>query len=106
MNESLQPTGGNARVIEREISQRLLRLPLKAIADALGKSDSTADRVRKGEQALAISEWAALISACRLKIVDEDAYTVDGDVYRATAVITSRAMGDPEIARLVLQERR
>lgn len=106
MNEALTGSGGNARAIERELSQRLLRLPLKAIADAIGKSDSTADRVRKGEQALSISEWAAVLCACRFKIVDEDAYTVDGDVYRATAVITSRAMGDPEIARLVLQERR
>jgi hypothetical protein len=104
MNESLTGANGNARVIEREFSQRLLRLPLKAIADAIGKSDSTADRIRKGEQALSVSEWCAVLSAARFKIVDEDAYTVDGDIYRATCAITSKAMGDPAIARLVLQE--
>lgn len=103
MNEVLTGINGNAREIERLFSHRLCRMPLKAIADAIAKSDSTADRVRKGEQALALSEFCALLHAARLKLVDEDSYVVDGEIYRATCAITSKAMGDPNIARLVLQ---
>lgn len=79
--------------------QRLARMPLAEIARAIGKSESTACRVRDGESPLTLAECIDLLDAAGLKVVDKGKVCVDRAIYDAMASVATKAMGTPEIAR-------
>lgn len=88
-----------SRKVLGNLSQRLARMPLDDIAKAIRKSDSTACRVRDGEQGLTVSEWVDLCISAKLKLVDIDKVCVDRAIYDGIAAVASKAMADPAIAR-------
>lgn len=83
----------------QSLSHRLAKLPLDVIAKAIGKSDSSACRVRDGESPLTLTEWCELIEVAGLKLVSRDKYCVDKEIYDAMAAVATKAMGTPDIAR-------
>lgn len=99
MAELSQDSSETARKSLQVLLQRLAKMDLESIAKAIGKSDSTACRLRDGEASLTPAEWCALIAAASFKLVDQSKYCVDKPMYDAMAVIASKAMGNPEIAR-------
>ena len=74
-------------------------MPLEEIAKAIRKSDSTACRVRDGEQGLTVSEWVDLVVSAHAKLVDVDKVCVDRAIYDGIAAVASKAMADPVITR-------
>jgi len=102
VTEQLHDPRGVYRKLSATVSQRVAKMALADIAKAVGKSDSTACRVRDGEQGITIMECCALLYAAGLKVVDADAKVVDASIYDAACAITAKAMADPEIAQLLL----
>jgi methylphosphotriester-DNA--protein-cysteine methyltransferase len=99
MAEASAAPVGNARKSLQFISQRLAKMPLEAIAAAIGKSDSTACRVRDGEQGLTLAEWCNLVDAAEGKLVDQSRVCVDRPIYEALAAISTKAMGNAAMAK-------
>lgn len=83
----------------RVVAQALSATPLEALADAIGKDDSTASRVRSEEARVSVSDAVRLICAAGLKVVGADKVCVDRARYEAMVTIASAAMADQQTAR-------
>lgn len=90
-----KPTQGSLRMV----AQALASTPLEALADAIGKDDSTASRVRSEEARVSISDAVRLLCAAGLKVVAADKVCVDRARYEAMVTIASAAMADQQTAR-------
>ena len=88
-----------ARKSLQALLQRLAKADLATIAKAIGKSESTACRLRDGEASLTPQEFCALLEAVGFKLVDVRKYCVDREVYEAMSTMATRAMSNPDIAR-------
>jgi hypothetical protein len=84
--------------------RRLAKLDLRAIGAAIGKDETTACRVRSEERSCSVSEFAALVSACGLKIVDKDKVCVDRRAYDSLRYIAGKAMANEDTARTLVWE--
>ncbi len=99
MAESSLPALEPSRKALQGLLQRLARMPLEPIAKAIGKSESTACRVRDGESPLSLCEFCDLVDLAGLKMVSKEKVCVDRPVYEAMATVATKAMSLPEFAR-------
>lgn len=63
------------------LATRLLKIPLSAIAQALGCDESGACRVRANERPCTLSGWLKLIDLCGYKLVGKDKMCVHQDEF-------------------------
>jgi hypothetical protein len=94
-----QVTPARSQASLRVVAQALSATPLEALAEAIGKDDSTASRVRSEEARVSISDAVRLITAAGLKVVAADKVCVDRARYEAMVTIASAAMADQQTAR-------
>lgn len=77
------------------ISERLGSAKKAAIGQALGKSDSWAQKVLDGECGVLIHDMPILLRALELKAVDRKKVCVDRDVYLSLKTIAGAALEAP-----------
>jgi hypothetical protein len=63
------------------IATKLLKLPLSAIAEALGVDESGACRVRANERPCTLSSWLKLMDLCGYKLVSKEKFCVPRTEY-------------------------
>lgn len=93
---------GAASNFAQEFARRLARLGLDVIARAIRKDDTSACKVRSGEQRCTIGEFCALIEACGLKMVDRDKVCVDRRAYESMTYIASKALSDQQTSKRLI----
>jgi len=98
------PLDAHARNCAPRLVQALARVPVKSIADAIGKDESVASRVRSGEARLTLHEFCALIDLAGQKLVGADNVCVSKDRYSMLAGIASAAMSNPSIVQQLVWE--
>lgn len=85
------------------LTTRLLGVALDKISKALGdKDDSTACRVRSGEQRCTLAEFCKLVTLADLKIVDVSKVCVDRQAYDSLTYIAQKAMADKDTAKKLI----
>lgn len=84
--------------------RRLAKLELRTIAAAIGKDETTACRVRSEERPCTVSEFAALVSACGLKMVEKERVCVDRKALEALTYLAQRAMSNEQTAKSLVWE--
>lgn len=94
---NVAPIGSNALAI---LSTRLAKMDLLEMARALGKEDTTsACKVRSGDRAVTVYEFAKLVTACGLKLVPKEKICVDPRAYESLAYLAQKAVRDEGICR-------
>lgn len=84
----------SARTVHRPFMSALARMPLDSIAEAIGKDESVASRVRSGEARLTVAEMCALIASAGLKVVSVDQVCVKRDKLGAMTTLLAAAFSD------------
>lgn len=97
--EATADTSKRTQAALRMVARSMSATSLEALADAIGKDDSTASRVRSEEARVSISDAVRLICAAGLKVVSAEKVCVDRALYEAMATIASAAMADQQVAR-------
>lgn len=82
----------------------MAKLPLEAIAKAIGKDDTEACKVRSGERKCSVVEFCNLIDLSGLKLVDKSKHCVDRETFDFMRRITARAMADEQSAQKLVWE--
>jgi hypothetical protein len=62
-----------------QLTTRLLRVPLSAIADAIGKDESAACRIRSNERPCTLTEFCALLDLAGFKLVSKGKQCIDAE---------------------------
>lgn len=63
----------------KTLSTRLARLELDAIAEVIGKDDTTACKVRSNERPCTVSQFCALLELAGLKLVTKEKQCINAD---------------------------
>jgi hypothetical protein len=61
------------------LTTRLLKIPLQAIAEAIGKDESAACRIRSNERPCTLTEFCSLLELAGFKLVSRDKQCVPAD---------------------------
>lgn len=92
----------------RKSSQTILgvlaRMPLERIAEAIGKDESTACRVRSGEARLTVMELGSLLDAAAQKVVSIEQVCVRRDKLGAMATLLAAAFADEQTTHRLVWE--
>jgi hypothetical protein len=62
-----------------QLTTRLLKIPLSAIAEAIGKDESAACRIRSNERPCTLTEFCSLLDLAGFKLVSKGKQCIDGD---------------------------
>lgn len=97
----------NAEAAPRNAAQllttRLLAIALPEISKVIEKKDdSTACRVRSGEQRCTLDEFCKLVALADLKIVDRAKVCVDRQAYESMTYIVQKAMANAATAKTLI----
>lgn len=79
---STQPSA-SARKLAQVILQRLATVKNQAVAEAIGKDESTISRIVSGESGIKVSDLQSFLAALSLKCVDVNQYCVPKEEYEA-----------------------
>lgn len=96
--------GGVPRNVGQELSTRLLKVPLAAIADAIDKDETAACRIRANERPCTLSEFGKLIDLAGLKVVDKTRVCVDRKAYESLTYIAQKALANEQTAHTLIWE--
>ena len=89
-NGQATPISGDGTILER------LRIAKKSgVSEAVGKSDSWAQKVFEGESGVLVHDMHAFLHALGLKVVDTSAVAVDAAVFNALRAIAGAALDAP-----------
>ena len=88
---SPQPTA-SARKLLQVILQRVAKVNLQAVADAIGRDESTACRIVSGESGVRLTVLYEFLKTLDLKIVDARRICIDADQYNALLFLAKKAM--------------
>ncbi len=83
----------------RAVAAALAQMPLSAIAEALGRDETTACRVRSDETKVALTDAIRVLYAAGMKVVSQEKVCVDRATYEALSTIATKAMAQPDMAR-------
>lgn len=106
MSESSSPFGATSTNADglpanprQVLATRLAKLKLEAIAEAIGKDDTEACKVRSGERRCTLSEFCALLDVSNLKLVDKGRFCVKRDEFEFMRKMTARALANQAVAQ-------
>lgn len=105
-NASAAPRNGpqGLNTWQQFVLQRLAAAPLRVLADALDRDESSVCRIRSGETRLTFHEALALIEALSCKAVDRDAKCIRAGIFAAFAEVGLAAMSDRDTMQKLLFE--
>lgn len=95
MAESSPVPSAGARNFVQDVLQRLARVKNSAVAEAIGKDESTVSRVASGELGVKLADLQPFLHALGLKCVDAGRVCVDREVYESYKVLAGKALTEP-----------
>lgn len=75
--------------------QRLASVKNQAVADAIGKDQSTVSRIASGEAGIKLDDLQPFLAALGLKVVGANQVCVDREVYESYRTLARAAINDP-----------
>lgn len=93
------------RVNSRQVlSTRLNRVGGKALAEAIGKDESTASRILSGERGCTVAEFCRLLDLANLKVVDTGKLCVSREQLEFMRRTTARALANEQVASMLFED--
>jgi transcriptional regulator with XRE-family HTH domain len=96
MAESSQTPSAHARKLSQMVMQRIASVKNQAVADAIGKDQSTVSRIVSGETGIKLDDLQPFLAALDLKVVGANQVCVDRDVYESYRTLARAAINDPQ----------
>jgi transcriptional regulator with XRE-family HTH domain len=93
--ECPQPSA-SARKLVQVILQSLARAKNQAVAEAIGKDESTVSRIASGDTGIKLTDLQPFLSALGLKVVGANQVCVDREVYESYRTLARAAINDPQ----------
>lgn len=93
--QSREPSA-SARKLLQVILQRVAAVKNEAVAQAIGKDESTVSRIVSGESGIRLEALHPFLAALGLKVVDAKRICIDVEKYNAMLVLAQRAMAQEQ----------
>jgi hypothetical protein len=95
MAESSTQPDASARRLAQVVMQRLAKVKNQAVAEAIGKDESTVSRIVSGDTGIKLADLQPFLSALSLKVVDAGQVCVDRAVYESYRTLARAAITNP-----------
>lgn len=95
MAESSTQPDASARKLVQVVLQRLAKTKNQAVAEAIGKDESTVSRIVSGDSGIKLSDLQPFLRSLGLKVVDANQVCVDRNVYESYRTLARAAINDP-----------
>lgn len=95
MAESCPQPSASARKLVQVILQGLAKAKNQAVAEAIGKDESTVSRIASGDSGIKLADLQPFLSAIGLKVVSANQVCVDREVYESYRTLARAAINDP-----------
>lgn len=95
MAESSQQPSASARKLVQAVLQKVASVKNQAVAEAIGKDESTVSRIVSGEVGIKLNDLHPFLTALGLKVVGANQVCVDREVYESYRTLARAAINDP-----------
>lgn len=95
MAEACPQPSATARKFVQLVLQKVASVKNQAVAEAIGKDESTVSRIVSGESGIKLADLQPFLAALGLKVVGSDQVCIDRAIYESYKTLATAALTNP-----------